>query len=109
MFRPIRMDHTNCLQVAIKSIQFQSTETDHLQGACLVCVQGLWCHVLIVPSRSHKPGAEGEFGFRPVSSITVGHGTCHIWDRTEPEVYEKLWLWIMFTHTYIAPGVTSYC
>jgi hypothetical protein len=22
MFRPIRMDHTNCLQVAIKSIQF---------------------------------------------------------------------------------------
>jgi hypothetical protein len=23
MFRPIRMDHTNCLQVAIKSIQFQ--------------------------------------------------------------------------------------
>jgi hypothetical protein len=25
MFRPIRMDHTNCLQVAIKSIQFNST------------------------------------------------------------------------------------
>ncbi len=24
MFRPIRMDHTNCLQVAIKSIQFNS-------------------------------------------------------------------------------------
>jgi hypothetical protein len=23
MFRPIRMDHTNCLQVAIKTIQFQ--------------------------------------------------------------------------------------
>jgi hypothetical protein len=23
MFRPIRMDHTNCLQVAIKSIQFR--------------------------------------------------------------------------------------
>jgi hypothetical protein len=23
MFRPIRMDHANCLQVAIKSIQFQ--------------------------------------------------------------------------------------
>jgi hypothetical protein len=26
MFRPIRMDHTNCLQVAIKSIQFKGTE-----------------------------------------------------------------------------------
>jgi hypothetical protein len=25
MFRPIRMDHTNCLQVAIKSIQFNLT------------------------------------------------------------------------------------
>ena len=25
MFRPIRVDHTNCLQVAIKSIQFNST------------------------------------------------------------------------------------
>ncbi len=25
MFRPIRMDHTNCLQVAIKSIQFKTT------------------------------------------------------------------------------------
>ncbi len=24
MFRPIRMDHTNCLQVAIKTIQFNS-------------------------------------------------------------------------------------
>jgi hypothetical protein len=27
MFRPIRMDHTNCLQVAIKSIQFNSRDT----------------------------------------------------------------------------------
>ena len=25
MFRPIRMDHTNCLQVAIKTLQFNST------------------------------------------------------------------------------------
>jgi hypothetical protein len=24
MFRPIRMDHTNCLQVAIKTLQFNS-------------------------------------------------------------------------------------
>ncbi len=27
MFRPIRMDHTNCLQVAIKTIQFNSIDT----------------------------------------------------------------------------------
>jgi hypothetical protein len=25
MFRPIRMDHTNCLQVAIKTLQFNSS------------------------------------------------------------------------------------
>ena len=28
MFRPIRFDHTNCLQVAIKSIQFNSKNVD---------------------------------------------------------------------------------
>jgi hypothetical protein len=27
MFRPIRMDHTNCLQVAIKTLQFNYTLT----------------------------------------------------------------------------------
>jgi hypothetical protein len=27
MFRPIRMDHTNCLQVAIKTIQFKAPGT----------------------------------------------------------------------------------
>jgi hypothetical protein len=25
MFRPIRMDHTNCLQVAIKTLQFNTS------------------------------------------------------------------------------------
>ena len=34
MFRPIRMDHTNCLQVAIKSIQFPAiaSTSDRLHG-----------------------------------------------------------------------------
>jgi hypothetical protein len=27
MFRPIRMDHTNCLQVAIKTLQFREADT----------------------------------------------------------------------------------
>jgi hypothetical protein len=27
MFRPIRMDHTNCLQVAIKTLQFRTSRT----------------------------------------------------------------------------------
>ena len=27
--------------------------------------------------RLHKPGAEGEFGCSPSSSITVGHRACH--------------------------------
>jgi hypothetical protein len=33
MFRPIRMDHTNCLQVAIKSIQFNDAEIARLHKA----------------------------------------------------------------------------
>ena len=34
MFRPIRMDHTNCLQVAIKTLQFK--EFTHLVYTGLV-------------------------------------------------------------------------
>ena len=30
MFRPIRIDHTNCLQVAIKSIQFNSVSGSNI-------------------------------------------------------------------------------
>jgi hypothetical protein len=29
MFRPIRMDHTNCLQVAIKTLQFKTPGHAH--------------------------------------------------------------------------------
>ncbi len=41
MFRPIRMDHTNCLQVAIKSIQFKlkKHKTDFKNGLSPVAVK----------------------------------------------------------------------
>ena len=32
MFRPIRMDHTNCLQVAIKTLQFNSIQFRYVIG-----------------------------------------------------------------------------
>ncbi len=32
MFRPIRMDHTNCLQVAIKSIQKKKKKKGECRG-----------------------------------------------------------------------------
>jgi hypothetical protein len=32
-------------------------------------------------SHTHKPGAEGEFGWLTTSSITVGHTSCHRWAR----------------------------
>ena len=32
-------------------------------------------------SRTHKPCAEGEFGWRPASSITLGHRAYHRWAR----------------------------
>jgi hypothetical protein len=36
MFRPIRMDHTNCLQVAIKTLQFnQTTFTIYFYYLCV--------------------------------------------------------------------------
>jgi hypothetical protein len=31
MFRPIRMDHTNCLQVAIKTIQFNFGKKERIK------------------------------------------------------------------------------
>jgi hypothetical protein len=35
MFRPIRMDHTNCLQVAIKTLQFGLVQGSTLKGKFL--------------------------------------------------------------------------
>ena len=32
-------------------------------------------------SPTHKPGAEGEFGWHTTWSITVGHRACHRWTR----------------------------
>ena len=83
--------------------------TTPIQWACLVRVQGLWCHVFIVcvwellvyrgmdslskeeETRSevscetrphtHKPGTEGEFGWHTRWSITVGHRAGHRWTR----------------------------
>jgi hypothetical protein len=36
MFRPIRMDHTNCLQVVIKTLQFNSFCHETVAGGCQV-------------------------------------------------------------------------
>ena len=47
MFRPIRMDHTNCLQVAIKSIQFNDL------GSWYLCVR----------MYAHAHGGEGNHIF----------------------------------------------
>jgi hypothetical protein len=46
MFRPIRMDHTNCLQVAIKSIQLDA-KTGLLTGL-LAGKQGWKCPVALL-------------------------------------------------------------
>jgi hypothetical protein len=45
MFRPIRMDHTNCLQVAIKTLQFEAcphlgdvSEFNAVTAQLVICV-----------------------------------------------------------------------
>ena len=101
--------------------------TTHLQGAGLVCVQGLWCHELRfclwslhskrrntlsqeLVERLHKPGAEGEFGCIPSSSITVGHRACHRWARTRTRgLWESLTVYCFHSYLLRTLSYTSYC
>ena len=36
------------LSVTFVEVVTDKSRTTHIQGACLVCVQGLWCHVLSI-------------------------------------------------------------
>jgi hypothetical protein len=47
MFRPIRMDHTNCLQVAIKTLQFNMSITSVFMSD-MCCYMLNVCYMLYV-------------------------------------------------------------
>ena len=61
MIRPIRVDHTNFFKWLLKLIH-----SKHCQGHPIF-EEPVW----EAPSRTQKPGTEGEFGCSPSSSITV--------------------------------------
>ncbi len=51
MFRPIRMDHTNCLQVAIKTLHSFSFD---LNGG-VAMISTMWCYIQYFSLFETKP------------------------------------------------------
>jgi len=65
MFRPIRIDHTNCLQVAIKSIQFKCRQRNFSDQAGRLTIS----HANLAISARSRNGSQGSVSVRVEASV----------------------------------------
>jgi hypothetical protein len=74
MFRPIRMDHTNCLQVAIKSIQFlRGLKVTHQKINLIQALRGLKTRRRARPRRRARRARADDVARSTLSSVSCVH------------------------------------
>ncbi len=99
MFRPIRMDHTNCLQVAIKTLQFNPQDgTDRLPPPRTLIMDFTLTHNRYGRSQLHSIGQlthsrrsdgapEPDGAFRESARVKIRHYRQLYINRPDPIVF----------------------